>query len=69
MDVGRWLRKQRQHATWQGLMDGQRERLEQLGIAPLAPEPEAPAQRSTAPVAAFERSVAAGRSTRRARAP
>lgn len=26
MDVGKWLQKQCQHAVWQGLMDGQRER-------------------------------------------
>ncbi|WP_418953305.1 hypothetical protein [Streptomyces cinnabarinus] len=38
------LANQRQHTVWQGLMDGQRECLEQLGIAPLAPEPDAPAK-------------------------
>lgn len=30
MDIGRTV-KQRQHSVWQGLMDVQRERLEQLG--------------------------------------
>ena len=34
-------------------------RLEQLGITPFAPEPEAPEKPSTAPVSAFERGVAA----------
>ncbi|MEV5787265.1 helicase associated domain-containing protein [Streptomyces sp. NPDC052287] len=61
MDVGKWLARQRTPAVWQGLAEGQRERLEQLGIRPLAPapEPEAPATPSTAPVSAFERGVAA----------
>ncbi|MFD3780187.1 helicase associated domain-containing protein [Streptomyces sp. NPDC058612] len=36
MDVGKWLERQRQPAVWTGLMDGQRERLEHLGIQPLA---------------------------------
>lgn len=59
MDIGKWLARQQKPAVWQALTDGQRERLEQLGITPLAPEPEAPARRSTAPVGAFERGVAA----------
>ncbi|MDX3763916.1 DEAD/DEAH box helicase [Streptomyces sp. AK02-04a] len=61
MDVGRWALKQRQPSVWAGLMDGQRERLEGLGITPLAPAPEAevPATPSTAPVSAFEKGVAA----------
>ncbi|MGW4882219.1 Helicase associated domain protein [Streptomyces sp. NPDC004262] len=61
MDVGRFAAKQRQHEAWEGLMDGQRERLEQLGIVPLPPpaEPETPAKPATAPVSAFERGVAA----------
>ncbi|WP_405475578.1 helicase associated domain-containing protein [Streptomyces sp. NBC_00009] len=67
MDIGRWLQKQRQHTVWTGLMDGQRQRLEQPGITPLAPAPEAevPAAPSTAPVSAFETGVAAlARSTK-----
>ena len=40
-DVGRWLDRQRQHIVWQGLMPGQRERLEALGVEPYpAPAPE-----------------------------
>jgi superfamily II DNA or RNA helicase len=59
MDVGRWLQKQRQHTTWTTLMDGQRERLEQLGIVPLAPEQESPAEARRGGSAAFERGIAA----------
>lgn len=55
MDIGKWLARQRKPAVWQALTDGQRERLEQLGITPLAPEPEEPARASTT----FERGVAA----------
>ncbi|MEU3558640.1 helicase associated domain-containing protein [Kitasatospora sp. NPDC006786] len=36
LDVGRWVERQRQHIVWQGLMDGQRERLVVLGVEPLA---------------------------------
>ncbi|MFD7940862.1 Helicase associated domain protein [Streptomyces cacaoi] len=61
MDIGRWLTRNRQPAVWQGLMDGQRERLEQLGITPFTPpaEPEALAKPSKTPVGAFEKGVAA----------
>ncbi|MFF8019501.1 Helicase associated domain protein [Streptomyces sp. NPDC007929] len=59
MDLGKWLALQRKPEVWEALTDGQRERLEQLGIAPLAPEPEEPVKASTAPVSAFERGVAA----------
>ncbi|MFF7892465.1 Helicase associated domain protein [Streptomyces sp. NPDC007907] len=59
MDIGRWLARQRKPEAWQTLTDGQRQLLEQLGITPLAPEPEEPAKRSTAPLSAFERGVAA----------
>ena len=59
MDVGRWLHKQRQHAVWQGLMDGQRERLEQLGIVPLPREQEAAPKPSKVASSAFERGIAA----------
>ncbi|MFJ2171044.1 helicase associated domain-containing protein [Streptomyces griseofuscus] len=60
MDVGKWLARQRKPEVWAA--DGQRERLEQLGITPPAPAPEEPkvsAETSTAPVSAFERGVAA----------
>ncbi|MFE6460565.1 helicase associated domain-containing protein, partial [Streptomyces cinereoruber] len=63
MDIGKWLAKQRQPTVWAGLMAGQRERLEQLGVTPLSsapePEPEESSKVSTAPVGAFERGVAA----------
>ncbi|MET9793500.1 DEAD/DEAH box helicase [Streptomyces canus] len=61
MDIGKWLAKQRTPKVWQALTDGQRERLEQLGITPPAPEPEAevPATPSTTPMGAFEKGVAA----------
>ncbi|MEV6536354.1 Helicase associated domain protein [Streptomyces sp. NPDC051639] len=59
MDIGKWLAKQRKPAVWQALTDGQRERLEQLGIVVPAAELEAPAEPSTAGVSAFERGVAA----------
>ncbi|WP_073450272.1 DEAD/DEAH box helicase [Streptomyces yunnanensis] len=59
MDVGKWLERQRQHTVWQGLIDGQRERLEQLGVVPLPAEQEAPAKASKGPSAAFERGVEA----------
>ncbi|MFE5869543.1 helicase associated domain-containing protein [Streptomyces roseifaciens] len=59
MDVGRWLARQRQHAVWQGLMDGQRERLQRLGITPLPPEQETPAKPSRSATGAFERGIAA----------
>ncbi|GGR47329.1 helicase [Streptomyces cinereoruber] len=61
MDIGRWLAKQRQPAVWAALSGGQRERLEQLGVTPLAPEPEPgeSVKPSMAPVSAFERGVAA----------
>jgi superfamily II DNA or RNA helicase len=61
MDIGKWLAKQQKPEVWQALMDGQRQRLEQLGITPPPPAPEAevPAKHSTAPVSAFEKGVAA----------
>ncbi|WP_436848734.1 helicase associated domain-containing protein [Streptomyces asoensis] len=62
MDIGKWLARQRTRKVWQALSGGQRERLEQLGITPLAPalEPEAeePGKASTS-LSAFERGVAA----------
>ncbi|MFC8900602.1 DEAD/DEAH box helicase [Streptomyces cinereoruber] len=63
MDIGRWLAKQRQPAVWAALSGGQRERLEAVGVTPLAApapvEPGESAKASTAPVNAFERGVAA----------
>nr|WP_308380154.1 helicase associated domain-containing protein [Streptomyces sp. ISL-43] len=59
MDIGRWLEQQRQHTVWTGLTDGQRERLEQLGIQPLPLEQEAPAKPSKGASGAFERGVEA----------
>ncbi|MEU8489334.1 Helicase associated domain protein [Streptomyces sp. NPDC048641] len=64
MDVGKWLARQRRPEVWEALADGQRERLEAVGVTPLAvvPAPEetdVPAEPSTAPVSAFERGVAA----------
>ncbi|MET7853909.1 Helicase associated domain protein [Streptomyces avermitilis] len=56
MDIGKWLARQRTPKVWQALTDGQRERLEQLGIVPLVPGLPKP---STTPVGAFERGVAA----------
>ncbi|MFF3558327.1 Helicase associated domain protein [Streptomyces tsukubensis] len=62
MDVGKWLDRQRTPKVWAALKEGQRERLEAIGVTPPAPvaaEPELPAGPSTAPVSAFERGVAA----------
>ncbi|KPI22236.1 helicase-associated protein [Actinobacteria bacterium OV320] len=59
MDVGAWLARQRQPTVWQALADGQRERLEQLGIAPLSPVRKAPAKPLKGGSGAFERGVAA----------
>ncbi|MFF4021180.1 Helicase associated domain protein [Streptomyces sp. NPDC001843] len=59
MDIGKWLARQRKPEIWQALHDGQRERLAQLGIAPPAPEQEAPAKAPKGGSEAFERGVAA----------
>ncbi|WP_044377517.1 Helicase associated domain protein (plasmid) [Streptomyces noursei] len=59
MDVGKWLAKQRQHAVWAGLMDGQRERLEAIGVVPLPPEQAEPAKAPGKAVSAFDKGVAA----------
>ncbi|MDW8810242.1 Helicase associated domain protein [Streptomyces scabiei] len=59
MDVGKWLAKHRMPKVWQVLSDGQRERLEQLGIVPVAPEPETPAKAPATASGAFEKGVAA----------
>ncbi|WP_020132699.1 DEAD/DEAH box helicase [Streptomyces sp. 303MFCol5.2] len=55
MDIGKWLARQRTPKVWHALTDGQRERLEQLGITPLVPAPEESPRASTT----FERGVAA----------
>ncbi|MER6103650.1 Helicase associated domain protein [Streptomyces sp. NPDC001832] len=59
MDIGKWLAKQRKPEVWGALSSGQRERLEAIGVVPMAAELEAPAKPSTAPVSAFEKGVAA----------
>lgn len=59
MDIGKWLAKQRTPKVWQALVAGQRERLEQLGITPPAPELETPTKPPTTPMGAFEKGVAA----------
>ncbi|MEU4954701.1 DEAD/DEAH box helicase [Streptomyces lavendulae] len=59
MDIGKWLAKQRQHTVWEGLMDGQRELLEEVGVVPLPPEPVAPVKTPGKAVSAFEKGVAA----------
>jgi hypothetical protein len=59
MDIGKWLARQRTPKVWEALADGQRERLEQLGITPLALEPEEPVKPSTVPLSAFDRGIAA----------
>ncbi|MQY16832.1 hypothetical protein SRB5_70350 [Streptomyces sp. RB5] len=58
LDTGRWLARQRQPTVWQQLTDGQRERLEQLGITPLPRQPT-PAKPARGAAAAFERGTAA----------
>ncbi|MCX5233424.1 DEAD/DEAH box helicase [Streptomyces sp. NBC_00233] len=59
MDIGKWLARQRKPEVWAALTDGQRERLEAVGVVPHARESEAPAKPSTTPVSAFEKGVAA----------
>ncbi|MFF3019765.1 Helicase associated domain protein [Streptomyces sp. NPDC057939] len=62
MDVGKWLARQRKPEVWAALAEGQRERLEAVGVTQLVPAPvetDVPAQPFTAPVSAFERGVAA----------
>ncbi|MFF3265031.1 Helicase associated domain protein [Streptomyces sp. NPDC002932] len=59
MDIGKWLAKQRKPEVWAALADGQRERLEAIGVVPMAAELEAPPRPSTPPVSTFEKGVAA----------
>jgi hypothetical protein len=47
-DIGRWLQRQSQPATWAQLSTEQQERLSQLGVQPLqAPSPAPAAKRAT----------------------
>ncbi|MGW0672787.1 Helicase associated domain protein [Streptomyces sp. NPDC002746] len=59
MDIGKWLAKQRKPEVWAALADGQRERLEAIGVVPMAAELEAPPRPSAPPVSTFEKGVAA----------
>ncbi|WP_327723057.1 DEAD/DEAH box helicase [Streptomyces europaeiscabiei] len=59
MDIGKWLTRQCKPEVWQALHDGQRERLEQLGVVPLPPEQETPAKAPQGASGAFERGIAA----------
>ncbi|MFF1595012.1 Helicase associated domain protein [Streptomyces sp. NPDC058286] len=59
MDIGKWLARQRKPEVWAALSDGQRERLEAIGVIPPAPKLEAPTKPTTVAVSAFERGVAA----------
>ncbi|MEU3634080.1 DEAD/DEAH box helicase [Streptomyces fradiae] len=60
MDVGRWLERQGQLEVWAGLADGQRERLEALGVTPLPqPQQEGPEKGRKGAVGAFERGLVA----------
>ncbi|MER8160074.1 Helicase associated domain protein [Streptomyces sp. NPDC094472] len=56
-DVHAWMKTQREN--WEQLSDGQRERLAQLGVEPLPPEPETPTKPSKTALGAFERGIAA----------
>ncbi|WP_323183097.1 MULTISPECIES: helicase associated domain-containing protein [unclassified Streptomyces] len=55
----KWLARQRKPKVWAALTDGQRERLEAIGVVPMTAELEALAKPSTTPASAFERGVAA----------
>ncbi|RPF30515.1 DEAD/DEAH box helicase [Streptomyces sp. TLI_185] len=60
MDVGKWLARQRMPEVWAALAEGQRERLEAVGVVPSAPAPEGPvAAVPRMTLSAFERGVAA----------
>ncbi|MEU3620673.1 Helicase associated domain protein [Streptomyces sp. NPDC006872] len=59
MDVGRWVARQREHGVWQGLMPGQRERLERLGVTALPAPQETPVKARKGVSGAFERGVEA----------
>ncbi|MEV4969345.1 Helicase associated domain protein [Streptomyces sp. NPDC024062] len=55
-DVGTWINRQREAATWERLLPEQRERLEALGLTPL---PAAPAKNTASTAGAFERGILA----------
>nr|WP_243876592.1 helicase associated domain-containing protein [Streptomyces sp. 846.5] len=63
-NIGRWLERQRQTVVWHGLTNGQRQRLEALGVepeaAPTTPQQPVPGGPSTA----FTRGLAALRQYR-----
>jgi hypothetical protein len=59
-DTGRWLQRQREHAAWAKLSDGQREKLTGIGVEPLpAPTPQKAVKPRTGTLGAFERGIAA----------
>ncbi|GGX46397.1 hypothetical protein GCM10010353_71260 [Streptomyces chryseus] len=62
-DIGRWLQRQSQPATWAQLLPEQQERLTKLGVQPAeAPSPAPAATRSAKPTKAqqaFQRGLAA----------
>ncbi|MGP4090873.1 helicase associated domain-containing protein [Streptomyces sp. KR55] len=53
------FQRNREHTVWQGLMDGQRERLEVLGITSLPAPPETSVKARKGGSAAFERGLEA----------
>ncbi|MEU5491817.1 Helicase associated domain protein [Streptomyces sp. NPDC020196] len=55
-DVGTWINRQREAATWERLLPEQQKRLEALGLAPL---PAAPAKNTASTAGAFERGILA----------
>ncbi|MGW0664617.1 helicase associated domain-containing protein [Streptodolium elevatio] len=55
-DIGQWLDRQRQPMTWRGLSTGQRERLSELGVKPIAaPSREGPESRPEGHSGPFQR--------------
>ncbi|MFJ3899880.1 Helicase associated domain protein [Streptomyces sp. NPDC090083] len=59
MDVGKWLARQQKPEAWADLTEGQRERLEQLGVLPQPAQQETPARARKSGVDAFERGLEA----------
>ncbi|MFF3062392.1 helicase associated domain-containing protein, partial [Streptomyces sp. NPDC057909] len=59
-DIGRWLTRQKQPATWAQLLPQQQERLSQLGVQPLEAPSPAPATKGLSKAQlAFQRGLAA----------